>query len=121
MSNIKANIFETLKVLRDLLLKLNQKEVSIAKSKVIENLNWSEVLNLIDLAFSNTPIKILICTGTLTYVPSGKREEIFYGSHKSPVGGHKGVSKTYNRIKQKYYWENLRILKKTFAEEFNNA
>ena len=31
MSNIEANIFETLKVLRDLLLKLNQKEVSIAK------------------------------------------------------------------------------------------
>ena len=108
MSNIKANIFETLKVLRDLLLKLNQKEVSIAKSKVIENLNWSEVLNLIDLAFSNTQIKILICTGTLTYVPPGKREEIFYESHKSPVGGHKGVSKTYNRIKQKYYWENLK-------------
>ena len=64
----------------------------------MENLNWSEVLNLADLAFSKTPIKILICTGTLTYVPSGKSEEIFYESHKSPAGSHKGASKTYNRI-----------------------
>ena len=77
ISNIKINIFETLKILRDFLLKLNQKEVSIAKSKNIENLNWSEVLNLIYLVFSNTPMKILICTGTLTHIPPGKRKEIF--------------------------------------------
>ena len=49
----------------------------------------------------------MICTGNLTYVPSGKREEIFYETHKSPVGDHKGVSKTCNRIKQKYYLEKI--------------
>ena len=66
--------------------------MSIAKSKVIENLNWSGVHDFIDLIFSNTPTNILISTEKLTYVPSKKRERIFYESHKSPVGGHKGVS-----------------------------
>ena len=28
--------------------------------------------------------------------------------HDSAVGGHKGVNKTYRRIKQKYFWENIK-------------
>jgi len=28
--------------------------------------------------------------------------------HCSPTGGHRGVTKTYYRIKNNYYWENLK-------------
>jgi len=28
--------------------------------------------------------------------------------HCSPTGGHRGVTKTYHRIKNNYYWENLK-------------
>ena len=28
--------------------------------------------------------------------------------NKSPIGGHRGVSKTYNRIKPNFHWENLK-------------
>lgn len=28
--------------------------------------------------------------------------------HKSPQSGHKEVNKTYNKIKQYYFWENLK-------------
>jgi len=28
--------------------------------------------------------------------------------HCSPAGGHRGVTKTYHRIKNNYYWENLK-------------
>ena len=28
--------------------------------------------------------------------------------HKSPIGEHRGVSKTYNRVKQNFHWENLK-------------
>ena len=31
-----------------------------------------------------------------------------YELHDSPIGGHHGVSKTFNRIKIQYYWENLK-------------
>ena len=98
-----------MEILRDLLLKLKQSEFSINKSEFIENLEWSDVLSIIKRVFENTYIKIIICNGTLKYVPFEKRDEIFYELHKSPIGGHKGVSKTYNRIKQLYYWENLKI------------
>lgn len=41
-------------------------------------------------------------------MPLEKRDEIFYELHNSPIGEHRGVSKTYNRIRQDYYWENLK-------------
>ena len=37
-----------------------------------------------------------------------RRDEIFKELHNSPIGGHRGVSKTFNRIRQDYYWENLK-------------
>ena len=106
---IKNNIKQTMEVLRDLLIKLNQEEFSISKSEYIENLDWKEVLSIIRIIFEKTNIKVIICNGTLEYVPFEKRDEIFYELHKSPIGGHKGVSKTYNRIKQSYFWENLKL------------
>ena len=28
--------------------------------------------------------------------------------HKSPIEGHRGVPKTYNRIRAQFHWENLK-------------
>ena len=37
-----------------------------------------------------------------------EKNEIFEELHSSPIGGHRGVAKTYNLIKQNYYWGNLK-------------
>ena len=106
--HIRNNIVKTMIILRDLLMSLNQNEFSIRKSDFIENLDGEVVLSLIKEEFQETNINIIICNGTLEYVTFKKRDQIFYELHKSPIGGHKGVSKTFNRIKQSYYWENLK-------------
>ena len=36
------------------------------------------------------------------------RAKIIEEMHNSAVRGHKGVNKTYRRIKQKYFWENIK-------------
>ena len=105
---IKENLSQSLIILRSLLLESNQNEISFAKTNQIENLPWEEIIKIMKFAFEDSNIKIIICNGSLKYVPLEKRDEIFYELHKSPVGGHKGVSKTYNRIKQNFYWENLK-------------
>ena len=88
--------------------KLNLKVISIAKSKEIEGLSWNEIINLLDIVFKDSQVKIIICNGTLKYVPRDKRDGIFQELHTSPIGGHRGVSKTYHRIRHYYYWENLK-------------
>lgn len=103
-----TQISKTLMLLRGTLIQKNLKEFSIAKSTQIDNVDWPEVLSLIIEIFKGTGIKTIICKGTLKYVPEDKRNEIFSELHNSPVGGHKGVSKTFHRIRQQYYWENLK-------------
>ena len=54
-------------------------------------------------------LKIIVCNGFIKYVQEKDRAKIIEEMHdSSAVGGHKGVNKTYRRIKQKYFWENIK-------------
>ena len=64
---IKQNITTTLSILKHLLIKIKQKEISFAKSEEIEKLNWTEIEGIIKGIFQNSGIDVIICTGSLKY------------------------------------------------------
>lgn len=64
-----------------------------------QSILWERLLTILNDIFDNEELKIIICLGTIKYVPINERDKIFQQMHASPIGGHKGVSKTYNRIK----------------------
>lgn len=103
-----TGIYRALTILRDLLIKLGQSGIGLARSKDICGLTFEEIINLFSIVFTGQNIRIIICSGTLKYVPKEKRDELFHEMHECPVGGYREVSKTYNRIRVKYYWENLK-------------
>jgi len=35
-------------------------------------------------------------------------ENLINENHASAIGGHKGVTKTYNRIRPHYFWRNMK-------------
>jgi hypothetical protein len=37
-----------------------------------------------------------------------KKRKILYEFHDSPVGGHRGMNKTYRAIKLRYTWPNMK-------------
>ena len=94
--------------MRESLISKNLKEFSIAKSPYVENIPWRDVLEIFKKVFDNVSIKIIVCKGTLQYVTGNQRDEIFKELYNSPIGGHIRVSKTFNRIRQDYYWEILK-------------
>ena len=63
---MRDNILNSLIILRDLLIKNNQTTFSIAKSNYVDNINWQEFVNLLDIVFRNAIIKILVCIGKVT-------------------------------------------------------
>ena len=56
----------------------------------------------------NAGIDIVVCHGKVEILPPELRPRIIAEYHESLIGGHKGVTKTYRRIRKRYTWPNLR-------------
>ena len=69
--------------------------------------NLSETLNNIKLSISLT--KIIVCNGITQYPTKEQRSQLIEEAHSLALGGHKGVTKTNNRIRQKFFWENMKF------------
>jgi len=67
-----------------------------------------QLRSLLQLTFIDSATKLIICNGLIKYPPKDLRSTIIGELHCSPTGGHRGVTKTYHRIKNNYYWENLK-------------
>jgi len=98
-----------IKDLRNTVDKLNLKTISIAKTDFVNNVPWSNIKSLLQLTFIDSATKLIICNGLIKYPPKDLRPIIIDEMHCLPTGGHQGVTKTYHRIKNNYYWENLKI------------
>ena len=45
----------------------------------------------------------------MQYPTNEQRTHLIEEGHSSALGGHKGVTKTYSRIRQKSFWENMKV------------
>ena len=71
-------------------------------------MRWDFILRTLRESFAKIPTKLIICLGQIQIPPFEKRKEIMDEAHSSALGGHKGITKTYGRIRQRYYWENMK-------------
>ena len=78
------------------------------KGNNLEFVSWNSVEQIILQHFKDSGIQVVICSGEIIIPPYHKRKEIIREFHESVVGGHKGVTKTYTRIRSTYYWENMK-------------
>ena len=74
----------------------------------MEGLSWSTVEQVFKQHFLNTGLSITVCSGVIVIPPVNQREEIIKEFHESVIGGHKGASKTYWRVRSNYFWENMK-------------
>lgn len=98
--------FENLKIKMDE-LKIKSAAISEKRSN-FDPSTWIKIKNIIREIFVHSEIQIKICKDEIIVPPQEDRLEIIKECHESPIAGHKGVTKTYNRIRQKYFWDNLK-------------
>lgn len=72
--------------------------INIAKSEHILNAPWDAIIMKFKINFSDSNIKIIMCKDLIKYPPADIREAILQEMHCTPVGGHREVTKSYNRI-----------------------
>ncbi|XP_057331695.1 putative uncharacterized protein DDB_G0282133 [Microplitis mediator] len=87
--------------------KLKSISVSQRRSNLPKTV-WPKIKNIIAKTFKGTDIKIIICRDQIIIPPVEERQKIMAENHETPMAGHKGVTKTYNRIRQRYFWDNIK-------------
>lgn len=107
-TEVLTNITQAIANLRKIAEDLRLASISIAKSETILNIPWDDIKSRLQIGFLNSDIKIIICYGLIKCPPKDIQATILQEMHCTPVGGHRGVTKTYNRIRQHYHWENLK-------------
>ena len=80
-------------------------------SKVVnglDDLSWSSIQQIIQQHFAGNALRAFICSGEIIIPENLDREKIIKEAHESTIRGHKGVSKTFWRIRAEYFWSNLK-------------
>jgi len=103
--------------LRESLIRNAIKILNIAKTKEIDKQNWEDIFEQIRKSIIGISIKIIICHGMVSIPEIEKRKDIIEEAHTSAIGGHKGITKTYNRIRQNFYWENIKADIQNYIEQ----
>lgn len=111
---------EALRSLLDVCGELNLESVSICKGDV-DDIQWETIERLLNNLFYNSQTKIMACTNEVICPPANERQRIIKEQHASSIGGHKGVTKTYLRIKQKFYWNRMKTDVQTYIQNCRNC
>ena len=82
--------------LHELSQKLNLRSINISKTSKINHIAWEEMKLIFYLVFANSLMKIIVCNGITQYLTKEQRSQLIEEAHSSALGGHKGVTKTYN-------------------------
>ena len=106
---------DSLRSLLDVVRELELSSISITKGYV-DNVPWETVYSLLTRVLSETNINIFICRNEITTPPESERENIIAENHSSAIGGHKGITKTYQRVKTRYSWNGMKSDIQTFIE-----
>lgn len=94
--------------LLDVILELQLESISISKTDTLDDLPWSYVLKQLTKYLTGTNCRITICQNLIQTPEPHEREALILENHASSHGGHKGVTKTYNRLRPHYFWNSMK-------------
>ena len=99
---------EALSSLKDVIRELIIYSFSIAKSTNIDQLSWQDIIMDVLETVNEEDISVTICLQLVQIPEESKGQNIITENHASALAGHKGVTKTYNRIRHHYFWKGMK-------------
>lgn len=116
----KELIREAIGSLMDVTSELGLTNIAISQSD-IGSIPWLEIRELISREFKGTDVRITVCTNEIEIPPEHLRSELIKEYHSSSIGGHKGITKTYNRLKTRYTWPGMKRQIEAFINKCQNC
>ena len=104
-----AIIVQCLDSLRTAMIEEQIKSVSISKiGDGLEKNHWLPIEITVRARWKTEIPKLTICTGEVVIPRLDDRLGIISEAHDSAIGGHKGIAKTYHRVRERYFWPRIK-------------
>ena len=104
---IRLDIKQAIKTLEHLLVKFDIKSIGIIKDLgMLSMSDWNFVIEQINKTFKGMQISIIFFRNNLPVPKVEDRYRLIKEYHESAIGGHKGMTKTYDKLVYEYYWRN---------------
>ena len=103
------NTIDTVSNLKEVTEFLKIKSVNVSKiGNGLDRIPWQSIEAGFRETFAESETAIRVCTGKIQFPSLEDRPKIIREYHESAVGGYKGVSKTYNRIRNDFFWSGMK-------------
>ena len=89
------------------------------RGDLTETLPRGQFIEILKEVFKNSDINVTVCHGNVCIPPEEDREQIIVENHQSKIGGHKGVNKTYKRIRERFFWPGIKEQVTEFVRKCN--
>ena len=103
----REDLILALQRLYDVVRELDIRTLTFCKDN-LDRIPWETIQHYLNDTFRDLNIKLTVCWNETLAPPAEERKNVIKENHCSAIGGHKGVTKTYNRIKRQYSWPNMK-------------
>ncbi|XP_063831609.1 uncharacterized protein LOC135080816 [Ostrinia nubilalis] len=104
------DIFRTLEnVKTELLSEAHVSQFAISDFKnAFEKHSFVKIYNMLTYLFNNTSVSVNIYHNNIIYPTPSEISKIMKENHDIPIAGHLGTERMLNRIRERYYWKNMK-------------
>ena len=95
-------------ILREAVETISLKTFSVSRiGNGLDSIPWKVIEQIFRTYFWKGGYTICVCNGEVQTPPEAKRHKIIQECHDSAVGGHKGETKTLDRVRERFYWKGM--------------
>lgn len=103
-----GSVKNCLRSLLDVITELQIDSISIRKTDNFDEIPWIYIQNQLTRCLNENPVNVTICKDLIRIPEESERLPLIIENHSSAIGGHKGITKTYNRLRPHYYWNTMK-------------
>jgi transposase InsO family protein len=81
----------------------------------LDGCKWEVIRDMLRFLFHGSSVHILVYTRD--ELTEEDKQRVIQEHHENPLGGHQGISRTYNKISQLYQWKGMRAQIKEYIKK----